>query len=98
MLVPVYRKRPPSGTSLEEEVVEGDREGILALGGRRRAEVLQGKGPAARLVVPVLEPADQAPPDLVLERGRDLVEVQVVSGRGHTVSHALRIGEVFEAH
>ena len=96
MAGPVYRKGGPPGARLEENVGECDAERILGAGAGGGAEVREAEGLGARLVVAVLEPPDEAAPDLVLDGRGDPVEVDVVPGRGDPVPHALGVGEVLD--
>src|SRR5262249_22674874 len=81
----------------EEEVVQGEADGVLSAGGRRQAVVLQAEHLTVGFVVPVFESPHEPSPDLVLDGQGDLPEVDLETGSDRlAAAHTLWIREVLE--
>src|SRR2546425_9214806 len=87
---------PPLIARSKERIVQCDGEGVLVLGGRRRAVVPELEHLLVGLVVAVLQPPDEPFPDLVLRARRRLPQRRPVTRRPRRRADALRVGEVFQ--
>src|SRR5207302_4167329 len=85
------------GSASEEQIVKVDAEGVLDSLRRGVAGRPDGEAIGVGVVVPVLDPADQALPDLVLHGRRHLVEGRPIPRVPDRRPYALRVIEELEA-